>query len=524
MSLTKRLMTDETGQSIVASLKALEAANGDFTGLSELEKQICKAFLEARTGKVFRTRFYKYANNSTSAGTKLLDNAGMAIPTPATDTAEGSDVYLKYALFRWQRCNYTRDDSDGFARPTALKGWPGYAETGAVDVGTLRMAFWWNFEVHATYYDITISDSPHPELGLVPWCDAVKIDADGNKTVMPYFIVSSYNSVTASDGLLRSQPGCPAYNQSYNSQVTNYQKKGAGYWGSRASRNTLQMIWLAIKYATKNSQKYFAGCSSYNIQVACALAESNVKRVLVASSQTGFQAGSCISVGDRGSDTTTERQDALLNNIVDRAVVKSVEAVSVNGADYIALNLDIDTAITTTTTCLVSTMPWYSGKTDKVLGQYDGSPVSNTDAKHPYRIGGIEYMNGQAVIAADTVMEFQSDYSKNVYVAERPTKHVANAHTGYKLIGNIPNKGTGEDFWSGDAYINPETGGYYPASIGGGDSVGTGDIVWAGGANTSGLREYYQGGDLSLGSAGGSVFVSAWPDLSSGHWACASCD
>ena len=41
MSLTKRLMTDETGQSIVASLKALEAANGDFTGLSELEKQIC---------------------------------------------------------------------------------------------------------------------------------------------------------------------------------------------------------------------------------------------------------------------------------------------------------------------------------------------------------------------------------------------------------------------------------------------------------------------------------------------------
>ena len=33
-------MTDETGRDIVTSLAA---AYGDFTGLSELEKQICKA-------------------------------------------------------------------------------------------------------------------------------------------------------------------------------------------------------------------------------------------------------------------------------------------------------------------------------------------------------------------------------------------------------------------------------------------------------------------------------------------------
>lgn len=515
---TDRIINHADGARIAS---ALEKTAGTHSDLSTLEQQICEEFTAARTGKVFRTRFYKFATNSTSSGTKLLDNAGMANPTPATDTVEGSDAYLDYALFRWQRCNYKRDDSDGFARPTVLKGWPGYAETGAVDVGTLRMTFWWNFEVHATYYDITISDSPHPEYGLVPWIDAVKIDADGNKTVMPYFIVSSYNSVTASDGLLRSQPGTPAYNQSYNGMITAYQKKGTGYWGAGASRNALWIIWLAIKYATKNSQKVMAGVSSYDSHIKVAVAETSVKRVLVAKSSAGSFSTKCsVSITKTGAASNIDRGSADCHTTVDRAEIESIETVTVSGTEYTALNLDVDTDFTTDTGMYVVTMPAKSGATDCVLGLHDGSPISLTDGKHPVRMGGVEYHTGQYVCASDTVMEFQIDYSKNVYVAERPIKHVSGAHTGYKLIGNIP----AGDFWSGDDYMNLETGAAYPASKGSGEAVGNGDYVWGGGNNTAGLREYPMVANLGDGAYSGAAAVHCRFDLSNSNWYFASAD
>lgn len=504
---------------------ALEESSGIYSGMSSLEKQIARAFDEARTGKVWKTRFYKYATNNTSAGTKMLDNAGMEIPTPATDSVEGSDPYLKYGVFRWQRCNYVRDDSDGFARPTALKGWPGYKEEGAVDVGTLKMTFYWKYEEGATYYDIIMSDTPHPELGLVPWCDAVKIDADGNKTVMPYFIVSSYTSVIASDGLLRSQPGTPAYNQSYDNMVTNYAKKGAGYHGAPASRNGLWIIWNAIKYATKNSQKVMAGVSIYDSHIKVAAAESGVKRVLVAKASAGsFSTKCCVSITKTGAASTIDRQSADCHTTVDRAEIQLISTVTVSGTEYTALYLDVDSAFTTDTGMYVVTMPAKSGATDCVIGLYDGSPVSYSDGKHPIRMGGVEYQNGQYIVASDVVMEFQSDYSKNVYVAERPTKHVADAHTNYKLIGNIPNSGSGTDYWSGDKYGDLSTGAFFPASIGGGDSVGTGDRVYAGGANTSGLREYLMVANLRNGSTSGACSVNCGSTLGDVYWTFSSAD
>lgn len=514
-SYRDRLINHYDGERIA---DALEASAGVNSTMSTLEKQIASMFAAKRTGKTWRTRFYKYATNQTSAGTKMDDNADMAIPTPATDSVEGVDPYLEYGVFQWMRCNYKRDDSDGFARPTALKGWPGYAEEGAVDVGTLRMTFWWNIEIHATYYDFVMSDVPQP--GLVPWCDAVKIDADENKTVMPYFIESAFNSVTASDGLPRSQPGPSAYNQNYNEMITAYAKKGTGYHGAGASRNALQILWLAIKYATKNSQNYFAGCTDYNTQVAVALAETGVKRVLLPSGTTGFFAGGCVSVGDRGSNTTTDRHNNLLNNLCNRVKVASVETVTVNSTSYVALNLDIDSTIDTTTTCIVSTMPQWSGDTDHVIGIYDGSPRSNTNGKNSYRIGGIEYMNGQAVIASDVVMEFNSDYTKNIYCAERPTTHVANAHTNYKLVGKIRKAG---DLFIGDEYIDLSTGCSVFGNPGGGDSVGVGDFIWGGG-NGSGLREYYMGGYLGHARLAGAACVNCRYDLSNGNWDYGSCD
>ena len=496
---------------------AMEKQAGENT-LSTLEQEIATAFDLARDGKVYRTRFYFFSTNTSSAGAKMDDNEGMAIPTPATDKSTGNDPYLDREVFKWFRCNYTRDE-DGTARVTALKGRPGYRETGAYDVGTLAMTFYWKVDVHDTYYDYILSDSPHPELGLAPWVDAVK--ADG--TILPYYIESAYNSVTASDGLLRSQPGAaPAYNQSYNNMIANYQKKGTGYWGAGVSRDTLLIIMLAIKYATKNSQKYFTGTTNYNSQSYCAVAESGVKRVLL-SSQGAFVEGGCVSVGVKDG-TNTDRGYGKLHSIVDRKKIKSIETVSVGGKNYVALNLDVSTTFNVTTDSLVSTMPQWTGLTDDVIGMADGSPVSNGDSKHPYRVHGIEYSLGIAIICADTVMNIESTYEKSVYVAQKGTKHVADAHTGYKLVGTIPAMdANNSDFWSGDLTLDTETGVYYPSTIGSGEAVGVGDRVWTGGKNT-GLREYYTCGDLGDGSGAGAGCVSCWDELGWAAWGFGSAD
>lgn len=516
---TGRMLADEQRRMNTFLQRIADATekNAGEQNLTTLEKNLATAFDLARDGKVYRTRFYFYSTNSTSKGTKMDDNEGMAVPTPATDTVKGSDPYQERQVFKWFRCNYTRD-ADRVARVSVLKGWPGYRETGPVDVGTLMMTFYWNIDVKDTYYDVIFSDSPHPELGLVPWIDAVK--ADG--TVLPYYIESAFYSTVASDGLQRSQKGSPVCNQSYNNMIDNYAKKGAGYSGAGVSRNTLQIIFLAIKYAVKNSQQYFQGVTNYNTQPKCAVAETDVKRVVLAS-QGAFVVGGTVSVGVPYNGST-DRGNGTMHSVVDRKRIKSIETVSIDGKSYTALNLDIDSTITTTTDDYVSTMPAYSGWTDDVIGICDGSPVSNTDAKHPYRIQGIEYLPGLACIASDVVMDIETDYQKAVYVAERGTEHVKNAHTGYKLIGKIPAiDANNSDFYSGDYALDTATGGFYPATKGSGQAIGTGDIVWAGGKNT-GLREYYMNGNLGAGGYAGACYVNCRYGLGNAGWAYGSCD
>ena len=164
-----------------------------------LKQSIENYYALRRTGKVYQTKLWKFAANPTSAGEKLLDNAGLVFE-PSTDTEEGQDDYLndQHSLFEWVRCNYIRDD-DGTARPVAIEGDSNYATTGAVDVGAMQMSFWYKWDSSNAEYDlITISNLPHFELRLEPWPECVK--ADG--TVLPWCIGSAYVSGLAVDGKL----------------------------------------------------------------------------------------------------------------------------------------------------------------------------------------------------------------------------------------------------------------------------------------------------------------------------------
>lgn len=193
-----------------------------------LERTIENYYALRRTGKVYQTKLWKFATNPTSTGVKQLDNEGLVFE-PSTDTEEGQDDYLngQHPLFEWCHVNYIRD-ADGTARPIAIEGSDEYKTTGAVDVGAMQMNFWFSWDTSNAEYDlITISDLPHTEIGLKPWPECEK--ADG--TVVPWCIGSAYVSGEASDGKRRSQPGLkPVRKESHNIMITEYQKKGDGYW------------------------------------------------------------------------------------------------------------------------------------------------------------------------------------------------------------------------------------------------------------------------------------------------------
>ena len=488
-------------------------------GFSQLEKEITTRYEKARNGKVYATRFKKYEIDTSALGEYYMDSVGM-VCKPSTDTVEGQDDFLNLSPFQWDRCNYVRDD-DSVARVTALKGRSGYKEEGAVDVGTIMPTFWWKQEIGETYNTIYLSDSPHAELGLVPWYEAVK--ADGS--VLPYYIGSAFPSVNASDGKLRSQPNLtPAYNQSHNGNCTEYQKKGAGYNGGGSETNLFALIMCAIKYRTMNVDYFSKGCTQFNTQVKCAVAETNVKRVLL-SNKENFYEGCCVSVGvARTSDNSTDRGTTEMNSKANRVRVKSIEEVTVSDTKYYALNLDTDTSFDTDTTTYVSSMPCFAGETERVIGKHDGAYLSNTDGLHTLRICGREFLWGQGCIFCATALKLDNNAW---HVMKAPKGVKANSSlTGYVDSGSQYDYNNGKDTYQGDLNLNTQFGTYAMRTKGSSSSLGVGDFIWEGGTGlTDGeTREFYSGGLLWNRSSAGIASVSCWYWLVGADWSCGSRD
>lgn len=489
--------------------------------LNSLERTIELYYQMRRTGKVYQTKLWKFASNPTSTGEKLRDNAGLVFE-PSTDTEEGQDDYLSGAhpMFEWVNVNYVRDE-DGAPRPTAIEGMESYATTGAVDVGVMQMSFWWKWDDSPEdHVLVTVSDTPHPELGLQPWPECVKAD----DTVLPWCIGSKYFSGTASDGLLRSQPRLlPELWQSYNGMITGYQIKGAGYWGAGAVRNTWQMLWIAIKGGTKSSQSLFAGCTNYSLQYQVAAATTAQTYVVLSEAQAqNLVVGSCVCVGTGPGEgqTSLDRNYDYMRDIVPLARIDRIDGANV----YLDCN-----AYNVPEGAYLSSMPWGAGSTDLVFGKHDGSRISNTNGKFPYRVQGREYAIGSYCVASDTVAYLLDNNSREIYVAPRGVAHSptwATIQSTYTLVGNIPayNDGTATDYYVGDVDVSMALGAWYPSAEGTSSATGFADRYYAGGSATNTQREYLQGGHLWNGSDAGSACVALGLGLGGALWDCAACD
>ena len=581
--IKKPLLTDETGQEILALLRqdslvqnkideinsaadtakqAIEvkasaqlqripdvealsndmaAMRGTLTNLSDAvsalsagdpEKQIEAYYAMRRNGKIYGTKIYKFANNPTSTGTRLESSVGMTY-TPSTDTTAGQDDFIdKAPMFEWVHVNYVRD-ADGAPRPVAIEGMDNYKTSGNVDVGAMQMSFYVKIvedEDSVSYY---VSDTQHE--GFVPWCECVK--ADG--TVLPWCIGSAYYSGKASDGLLRSQPGLPIELwQSHNNMATNYSKKGTGYWGAGMEKNTFAMLMQFIKTANKSSQATWAGCTSYNFQYTPAV-ESEEKHTYfpVTKAQAGtIVIGSYVSVGYGSviSDKlNNDRYYTPMHAYAKEVKVLKIEALDdANSAVYLDVAEGFSTAQVTLNDTIsspiyLSSMPWGAGSTDAVIGKYDGSYLSNTSGKTPYRIQGRECNVGCYDVASNTVIDAKAD-GYDVYIAPRGLVHSTSdaiIRSTYTLAGTIPvfsNTSAGYSY-IGDVTVDPVLGSWIISSYGGNATQGMGDVGYAL-KNQTGTRECLQRGDLGCESAAGSscLYCRYW--LGGTHWLCGAGD
>ena len=486
-----------------------------------------------KTGKLYGVKKWKASVNPTSTCEKTRDNVGL-VCEPSTDKEQGRDDYADIPLFQWRRCNYKRYD-DGFAYPIAFEGDVDYNDKDNADVGNIYQTFWYNEIDMGDYAELIISDSPNYQLGLRPWEEAVR--ADG--TIMPYFIFSAYTASVGSDEKWYSLPNKKELGFcSHNLMIDNFQKKGKGYWGASVRRNTFAMIFSQIKYGTKNIQSVMNGCTNYNFQIKASVqSESKNTYFPILKGQAGsIVVGAYVSVGygQAKSDKSVnlDRGVATIGAYGDTVKVLRVEDLDgVNSAVYLECEpfstMPVQDKTETDVMCeiVMSSMPWWTGSTDKVLGHHDGS-LDNKSGKFPCRIQGIEFFSGRYQIPSDVATMFQPDYSKDVYFAKRGVAHSKSDSVikeTYEKIGNIPASANGEgsDYWIGDVTI--KKGAWFPSSELA-TSQSYGDRVYSGGTSTSGSREYLQGGNLWRGSFAGLAFLNCWSWLDWANWSFAVAD
>ena len=482
-----------------------------------------------RTGKVYTVKIPRFATNPTVNCEKLDDNMGL-VCEPSTDTVEGRDDYADIPLFKWYNCNYKRDAS-GHAYPTAIEHLSDdYRKTGAVDVGVIQMTPYVRWDDSDPDYILwSITDSPRD--GFTPWAAAKSGD-----TVYPYVVHSKFFSGVGEDGLLRSVYDLiPARSQSYYSLITDYAKKGAGYKGAGGEKAAWQILFNSIKYAVKSSQEKYAGCTGYNLQYSAAIQRSEKLTYfpVTAAQAKNLLVGSRVSVGygSKGSDSTVnnDRSVSTIHQYADEAKILKIEPIDdTTSAVYLDCDafdtMPVALSDTLNAPITLSTMHWHSGTTDAVIGHHDGSPGSNTDSKHPYRVQGIEYAVGGYEVLSDVVLAFDDSNGKDVYVCPAGVAHTktdAEILANYKKVGSLP----ADDFWIGDIGFYPETCVTYPTTQGSGDKTGVGDHVYGGGnASKNTLREYLQGGSLWTWFGAGASYVSCWGGLGSGGWHCLAAD
>ncbi len=236
-----------------------------------------------------------------------------------------------------------------------------------------------------------------------------------------YIANPKYYAGEDSDGVITCGTGlAPVNYTSHTSAVSKWRSRGSQYSGASGNLLKWQLAMIWLKYARKGNSGTIEGCSSYNYQYTAAISEEGVERIILTAAQgANLLEGSNIILGYNGA-SSTDRGSSYMYSICKNKRISSIESVTIDDVTYAAVYIDNDgeTFDTEAGVTYISTMPYWSGWNDDVLG-YDGSQISPTTGKEPGLIQKTEFQNGAYIIISDELWQWgtndDGDYTFDCY-------------------------------------------------------------------------------------------------------------
>ena len=415
----------------------LSAGDG-VTKYQRLER-FAKMLAESVRSKTYTVRFYSDDVSGDYTGTPLDDLADGREAAPLlTDTSPETADWSEEDPFTWYIRANALSLEDGTMNVLAVEGETGFdlsGETAPVYCFALSLMLK-EWEDGAYIYNSWRTFSGG---GYEPMAGDVAPDKSRRwLTWHPAF----YGGKNSKDGMT-SGAGLPPMPWTSANAAIPLARKITAYdalWTDCDQQYVLAQ-WRLRHWTLSNSGK-LEGCTVYNYQYTPAAAETSVKRVLVTKAQgANFLVGSAVCMGERGENTGTDRNADYNHNIFNWAKISSITNVTVNDTEYAALNLELDAPIDTTTTMLVSTMPWESGTTECVPGHSDGCRGSLTNGKYPYRVAGIEMQIGAYIEQLDPLWKASivddDHWHYDVFSCKSGEKQVGSISSDYAQTGSF---------------------------------------------------------------------------------------
>lgn len=510
MANTQKIMTLSDTAQLIAKVHRNAAGGAKFEyDSSKGEYGNIAAYFSAHAdGRVYGVKMPRYSYSNSAGGVKTRDNANLTIELSTNDKA-GRDDYAALNAFRVWDVNATIGD-DGKPHVTAIDGVdPRFKRDGTNgDVWVMTCPGYYKVEQSATHLELLYSDTQWD--GYLPMPGSLLPDG----TRRPCLLFAKYAADLDSNNKPISVSGREIDREfgSQNRAIDYALLKGKGYAGRCQADNFYVQLMLLVKWATKNSD-VLGGCWQYTSQTTVTKAESNVRRVIIAASAAnGFDIGSTVNIGtDAERNNEGNYSAARARTILSKTTVDSANT---------ALNLDGD-AFATTTECKVSTMPWKTGATDRILG-VDGRPSAAFSADHqPIRLQGIELFNGIYETDADLIVNARKDGDTghhDIYRVWDIAKASKNSTANYTKIGEFPAYTAGEDGWKYSEDFQVTAGMFVNTGKTATSTTGLCDAVGGNPVSSQGLRQVQRFGYLWGGAQYGAFAAYLWDGLANRWW------
>ena len=475
--------------------------NGQDSRYRRLER-FAKMLADAWAGKTYTLRGYAAGVSSDTVLTPLDDLVGRSAAVLATDTAPGGEDWAEEDPMTWYVRANALSLADGTMNVLAVEGEDDFDITGEnAPVYCFTLALWLKKVEDSSYETKSWKTVKAP--GYRPYAEAVA--PDGKKRLLTWH--PAFGGGLTADGKLTSGAGkAPYIFAAATTGQTNAQKWEGGnddLWADVDTEWVLDM-WQ-LRHFNKENTDICNGCVSFNFQPTVALAEENVKRVLLGKTDAAnLVVGATVSIGEPGADNNVDRGQTSMRSIAHLARITSIADVTIGEVTYSAVNLDVDSPFTTTATTRLSTMPWHRGSTEALPGHKDGCCGSLTAGKTPMRVAGVELLDGAYAVGLDPLYNVTANadggFDYAVYTCKDSKKQSGSITADYVDTGI---RGTGiASGWNWvKHFANNTLGVVFPDAFGGSSSGWLKSVF--DGAGSAGVRCPWRFGGLSGGAGAG---------------------